>query len=236
MAATVARVTGIYDSGMDEFDRNAIHIPLAEFQDAFSMGPAVHEMVVLAHNLTKVPEIKASVRKSLPAVASDSKLTALDWDELMPGLRQAIRMDLVSGAISYLILIMVVAFSILNTFLMAILERTHEFGVMMAMGARPGRLTNLVLAESAGMTLVGVAVGMLLGCLLTAYFQVHGIDLAGSSEILRQYGIPSRLYPRLTLLSATAGPGVVFVITLLSALYPALKIRRLKPVEAMNYA
>ena len=158
----------------------------------------------------------------------------LDWDELMPGLRQAIRMDLVSGAIFYLILILVVAFSILNTFLMAILERTHEFGVMMAVGTRPDRLTRLVLTESAGMTLVGVGAGVVLGCLLTWYFQVHGIEIAGSSELLRQYGIPSRLYPRLSFMSASIGPLAVFVITLISALYPALKIRRLKPVEAMN--
>jgi ABC-type lipoprotein release transport system permease subunit len=105
---------------------------------------------------------------------------------------------------------------------------------MMAMGTRPGRLTRLVLTESAGLTMVGVAVGILLGCMLTTYFQVVGIDLSGSSEILSQYGIPSRLYPQLTLMSATIGPLVVLLITLGAALYPALKIRRLKPVEAMN--
>ncbi len=236
VAATVARVRGIYDSGMDAFDRSAVHIPLDEFQEVFAMGPAVHEMVVMARDLAAVPAIKASVREQLTRPEDNGDLIALDWDELMPGLRQAIRMDLVSGAISYLILIMVVAFSILNTFLMAILERTHEFGVMMAVGTKPARLTRLVLTESAGMTLVGVAAGIVLGCLLTWYFQVHGIELAGSSELLRQYGIPSRLYPRLTPISVFAGPTVVFVITLLAAMYPALKIRRLKPVEAMNYA
>ena len=151
----------------------------------------------------------------------------------MPGLRQAINMDLVSGSIFYLILIMVVAFSILNTFLMAIFERTYEFGVMMAMGTKPQRLTRLVLAESTGMTLVGVAAGMVLGCLVTFYFMHHGINL-GANEISRQFGIPDTLYPRLTAISITAGPLAVLLITLLAALYPALKIRKLKPVEAMR--
>ena len=127
------------------------------------------------------------------------ELVALDWEALVPGLKQAISMDLVSGAIFYLILIMVVAFSILNTFLMAILERTYEFGLMMAMGARPARLTRLVLTESIGMTLVGVLTGMLLGCLVTAYFMAHGINLGDASEISRRFGIPSVLYPRLTI-------------------------------------
>jgi ABC-type lipoprotein release transport system permease subunit len=62
---------------------------------------------------------------------------------------------------------------------------------------------------------------------------VHGIDL-GSSEMSRQFGIPTTLHPRLSLLSVTAGPLVVLVVTLLAALYPALKIRRLEPVEAMQ--
>jgi ABC-type lipoprotein release transport system permease subunit len=234
VAATVVRVHGIFDSGMDAFDRNTIQIPLPDFQEVFAMGKAVHEVVVLGHTLADVPIIKDHVGRALHENKKIRSLVVLDWDDLMPGLKQAIHMDLVSGAFFYLILIMVVAFSILNTFLMAILERTHEFGVMMAVGTRPGRLTRLVLTESSGMTLVGVAAGILLGSLLTAYFQVVGIDLSGSSEILSQYGIPSRLYPRLTLLSATAGPMVVLLITLAAALYPALKIRRLKPVEAMN--
>ncbi len=234
VAATVLKVQGIYESGMDDFDRSAIHIPLRTFQDVFFMEDAVHEIVVITDNLSAVPKMKHHLRSLFKGIPMEERPVVLDWDELMPGLRQAIRMDLVSGGIFYLILILVVAFSILNTFLMAILERTHEFGVMMAVGTRPERLTRLVLTESAGMTLVGVAVGVVLGCLLTWYFQLHGMEIAGSSELLRQYGIPSRLYPRLSLLSASVGPVAVFIITWISALYPAFKIRRLKPVEAMN--
>jgi ABC-type lipoprotein release transport system permease subunit len=234
VAATVLIVEGIYASGMDEFDRSAVHIPLTTFQDVFFMEQAVHEVVVIADHLSCVPAVKSRLREHLSQGDTPMKYTVLDWDELMPGLRQAIRMDLVSGGIFYMILIMVVAFSILNTFLMAILERTHEFGVMMAVGTRPARLTRLVLTESAVMTLVGVAAGLVLGCLLTWFFENHGIEIAGAVELLKQYGIPSRLYPRLTFLSASIGPTVVFFITLISALYPALKLRRLKPVEAMN--
>ncbi len=234
IAATVLRVRGIYNSGMDAFDRGAIQIPLDAFQEIFTMGTAVHEIVIVGRLLADAPSIKAALKSPLAGMASQRPLEVLDWVELMPGLKQAISMDLVSGAIFYLILIMVVAFSILNTFLMAILERMVEFGVMMAMGTKPGRLTRLVLMESAGMTLVGVITGMLLGCLVTWYFMNHGIHLGGSSEITRQFGIPDTLYPRLSLISITAGPLAVFVITLLAALYPALKIRYLKPVEAMR--
>lgn len=233
IAATVVHVRGIYSSGMDDFDRSAIQIPLADFQAIFTMDMAVHEIVVVGRRLSDAPAIKAALQEKLAGLAAKADLVVLDWEDLMPGLRQAINMDLVSGSIFYLILIMVVAFSILNTFLMAIFERTYEFGIMMAMGTKPQRLTRLVLAESTGMTLVGVAAGMMLGCLVTFYFMHHGINL-GANEISRQFGIPDTLYPRLTAISITAGPLAVLLITLLAALYPALKIRRLAPVEAMR--
>lgn len=233
IAATVLRVTGIYNSGMDDFDRRAIQMPLDVFQEVFSMGRAVHEIVVVGQRLADAATIRSALQTDLTGLDNPRPLVVLDWEDLMPGLRQAIDMDLVSGGVFYLILVMVVAFSILNTFLMAILERTYEFGVLMAMGIRPGRLTRLVLAESAGMTLVGIVAGVLLGCLVTWYFTLQGISL-GSAEMARQFGIPNTLYPQLSLLSVTAGPLMVLLVTLLAALYPALKVRRLEPVAAMQ--
>jgi putative ABC transport system permease protein len=236
VAATVLRIQGIYASGLDAFDRGAIMIPLPVFQTVFSMGTAVHQVVVTARSLASVPAIERAISGPLKKTPGPRPLVTLDWKALTPGLDQAIKMDLVSGGIFYLILIMVVAFSILNTFLMAIFERTHEFGVMMAMGTRPARLTRLVLYESTGMTLVGVLAGIGLGAAITWYFMIHGIDMgASSNDIMRQFGIPSRFFPQLSLISATVGPGAVLVITLLAALYPALKIRRLTPVEAMRH-
>jgi len=235
IAATVVKITGIYSSGIDEFDRSSIQIPLKHFQDVYAMDGAVHEVVAVAKSLKHLAKIKTDLSAKINQMDSKHPLIALDWEELMPGLLQAIQMDLVSGIIFYLILILVVAFSILNTFLMAIFERTKEFGVLMAMGTTPGRLTKLLLIESISMTMVGIVVGTILGSLITWYFQTHGINIAGSSEILRQYGISGRMYPQLSLLSASCGPAAVLLITFMAALYPAMKVRGLRPVEALTY-
>ena len=104
----------------------------------------------------------------------------------------------------------------------------------MAIGTTPGRLTRLLLIESTAMTMVGIVTGIIVGSLITWYFQVHGIDVGGSSDLLRQYGITGRLYPKLSLLTALIGPAAVLFITFLTALYPALKVGRLRPVEAMT--
>jgi len=234
IAATVIRVKGIFSSGQDDFDRRAMHLPLAYFQEVFNMRGAVNEVVAIVDALAHVPEIKATVEAGLENIGENDGLVVLDWKELMPGLIEGIKMDLVGGFIFYLILIVVVAFSILNTFLMAILERTREFGVLLAIGASHRRLTKILIFESGGMTVLGILAGVIAGSLVTLYFQAHGIHIPGSTDILRQYGLPDRIYPQLSFLSAFIGPGVVLLITLLAALYPALKVKRLKPVEAMT--
>jgi ABC-type lipoprotein release transport system permease subunit len=198
------------------------------------MQGAVHEVVIIADALRNIAAIKTAIQAGLSSLKLKKPLTVLDWDELMPGLRQSIEMDLVSGLIFYLLLVLVVAFSILNTFLMAIFERTREFGVLMAIGTTPGRLTKVLLIESMTLTFIGIIAGILIGSLITLYFQAHGIDISGASELLSQFGITGRMYPKLSWLSATSGPLAVLIITFFAALYPAIKVRRLRPVEAMR--
>jgi len=234
IAATAVQVKGIFRYGQDEFDRNFIYLPLPYFQEVYTMRGGVHEVVVLCASLEAVPRVKRAVASAIDTIDTQENLVVLDWMELMPGLIQSIKMDLISGFIFYIILIVVVAFSILNTFLMVIFERTREFGVFMALGTTPGRLTRLLLFESTTLTLLGTALGILAGSLVTWYFQVHGIVISGTSEMLRQYGLPERMYPQLSLLSIAVGAGLVLIITLMTALYPALKVRRLRPVEAMR--
>ena len=235
IAASVFKVKGIYSTGLDEFDRSTINISLGNFQDIFEMMGAVHKVVIMGRRLSDNGLIKKKISAALEGLEGGSKLEVLTWDELTPGLKQVIQMDLFSGIIFYIILILVVAFSILNTFLMAVFERTREFGVMMAIGTTPGRLTRLLLVESMTMTIIGVALGMVIGVLVTWYVQIYGIDISGASELLAQYGISGRMYARLTPLTLFGGPAAVLVITSLAALYPALKVRGLTPIKALTH-
>jgi putative ABC transport system permease protein len=239
VAASILTVCGVYESGIDEFDRNSLHIPIKTFQAVYSMQDAVHEIIVNVDSLQDVPMVKKAIanglKRGIKSLPKGKNFVVMDWDELVPGLTQAIRIDLTMGIIFWFLLVLVVAFSILNTFLMAIFERTREFGVMMAIGTTPQRLVKLVMYESNFMTIVGVGLGVLIGCGLTGIFQIYGIDMSGQSEILKQYGMSGRIYPRLSLITAFAGPVLVWIITIAVALYPALKIKGLKPVEAMTH-
>ncbi len=234
IAATLVTVRGIYSSGMDDFDRSALQIPLKDFQDLFTMGGDVHRIVLTLDGLNFVNTVKTQIQKAFEKNGLSKALVVLDWKELMPGLVQGIKIDLASGIIFYMILVIIVAFSILNTFLMALFERTREFGILLAMGASPGRLFKVLFMESILLTLAGTLIGICIGSGITLYFQTRGIMIAGASEMLSQYGITGLIHPKLTLISMVTGPGLVILITLFAALYPAVKVKKLKPLDALT--
>lgn len=230
-AAAVVNVVGIFNSGVREIDRNIAEMPLGTFQEVFYMNGAGHQVVILAPDLDQAQALQQRVEAMLPA---DDGLVVHGWDALQPGLRQAIQADMSSAFFMYGILVILVAFSVLNTQLMSVLERTHEFGIVMALGLRPGRLGRLVMLETAMMGFIGLLLGALCGALFTTWFTVNGFSYPGMEEMVANFNLPGRVYPRATLLTMFAGPLVVFVFTLAAATYPALRLHRLHPVEAMR--
>jgi ABC-type lipoprotein release transport system permease subunit len=230
-AAAVVNIVGIFDSGMADFDRSISEIPLGLFQDVFYMNGSGHHIVFNNGGIDGVAELKTQVEALLP---DGQELVVHDWDALQPGLQQAIKADMSSAFFMYGILVILVAFSVLNTQLMSVLERTHEFGIVMALGLTPGRLGRLVLLETCIMGFLGFVLGALLGGLLTAYLTVNGFAYPGMDELAAKFNLPARFYPEVSTISLISGPLVVFLFTILAALYPALRLHRLHPVEAMR--
>jgi len=232
-AAAVLRVVGTFDSGARDIDRNIGEMPLGAFQEVFFMNGAGHQVVAMAPSLDDVPALESRIEA---AIAGRNGLVVHDWDALEPGLRQAIEADMSSAFFMYGILVILVAFSVLNTQLMSVLERTHEFGVVMALGMKPGRLGGLVMLETALMGLMGLVLGAVIGAAITHWLGIQGYSIPGMEEMASQFNLPARIYPDTTWLSTLIGPAVVFVFTLLAAVYPALRLQRLHPVEAMRSA
>ena len=232
-AAGVVKVTGIFDSGVPDMDRSIAEVPLGYFQDTFFMEGAGHEIVITTPNLAGIAPILLEAENLLPA---DSDLVVHDWVVLQPGLKQAIQADISSAFFMYGVLVVLVAFSVLNTQLMSVLERTHEFGIVMSLGLTPGRLGRLVILETLMMGAIGMVLGALLGGLITLWFGWKGFSYPGMDQMAANFNLPDRFYPQATLLTLTIGPAVVFLGSVLSALYPALRLYWLHPVEAMRAA
>lgn len=231
LAVATLEVVGIFESGVPDLDRTVVEIPLATFQETFSLGDRVHALVVRAADLDEVDHVSGAVAAAL---ADRPEATVLEWDRILEGLKQGISMDAAVGWFLYAVLVVVVTFSILGTFLMAVLERTREFGVLLALGTRPGFLGGVILAESLLLLLLGLCAGLALGLGGVALAARHGIAFSSSEEILAQWSLPARIYPRLDLFTLAVGPIAVLVTTGLGALYPLVRVRRLRPVDAMK--
>ena len=232
-AAAVVEVVGIFSSGARDIDRNIAEIPLVTFQDIFFMEGAGHQISITGADLDAVSQLQAEVRSLLP---DNGDLVTHDWTALQPGVKQAIQADMGSSFFMYFILVVLVAFSVLNTQLMSVLERTREFGIVMSLGLKPARLGRLVMLEAGLMGLIGTALGVIAGAILTTWVGTVGFTMPGMDEMAAQFNLPSRIYPQASLLTLFAGPLVVFLFTLLASIYPALRLRWLHPVEAMRAA
>jgi len=230
-AAAVATVVGIFESGMPDVDRSIAQMPIAAFQDVFFMEGAGHQVVISAPTLDAAERVLPDISAVLP---SDEGLVMHDWDALQPGLKQAIKADMSSAFFMYGILVILVAFSVLNTQLMSVLERTHEFGIVMSLGLKPGQLGRLVMLETAMLGLIGLVLGAIGGVILTSYFSANGLSIPGMEEMAANFNLPPRIYFQATPWTMAIGPLVIFAFTLLAAVYPALRLHKLHPVEAMR--
>lgn len=228
-AAAVATVAGIFATGVPDFDRSIAEMPLGYFDDVFGMDGAAHSIVIRTPALDAIETYRPAIAAALPA-----GVVLHDWNALQPGLRQAIQADLSSAFFMYGVLVILVAFSVMNTQLMSVLERTHEFGVVMSLGLTPGRLGRLVILETSMMGVAGLVLGALAGAAVTTWFTVNGFSYPGMDELAAKFNLPSRFYPEVTLLTLLAGPAVVLAGAVLAALYPALRMHWLHPVEAMR--
>ncbi|PSW06631.1 ABC transporter permease [Photobacterium lipolyticum] len=230
-AAGIVTVVGIFHTAMEELDRSVVQMPLGYFQSLYSSADRANYIVINTPDALALSHWKEQIQNRL---ADKTQLRVREWDEIQPGIRQAILADISGAVFMYGVLILLVAFSVMNTQLMSVLERTREFGTVMALGLRPGKLTRLILIETSLMAMLGLIIGIVLGMVLTFYFQHTGLSYPGMEEMSAKFNLPDRMYPNLSFISVLAGPALVMVGSILAAIYPAFRIRRMDPIEAMR--
>lgn len=230
----IARVTGIFNTGVDTLDTNMVLLPLAATQRA--LGYSKHEaslIAVLIHDQRKADE----VRDNIASLISTQGYDVLSWHEAQPDLAGMIAMDKSMNYISQFLIGLIIAAGILNTMLMSVLERKHEFGMMMAVGLSPQTLFKLVMVESFWLALMGLILGILITAPWFYFLYYHGIDLSSGFGDDFTYGgvlidpvFKARLFPE----SIAFILGSVFTLAMLAGAYPAWKAGRTPPIESLK--
>jgi ABC-type lipoprotein release transport system permease subunit len=176
-----------------------------------------------------------AVAADLNAKLGPGNVSALTWksiDKEIIGI-QAFQDGLLT--IVLVVVFAIVALGILNTQLMSLFERVREFGVLMAIGARPRWVVRLLIFESALLGLVGIALGVIIGALMIDHFGRYGLNLPVGDAFKYFLPFPSVIFLRPAWGMHLFACATVFVVTLLATLPPALRAGRLKPAEALRH-
>ncbi|MBN2493704.1 MAG: ABC transporter permease [Deltaproteobacteria bacterium] len=230
------RVKGIFETGSTEVDAYVIQIPLGFARKLYGMGDGLSgEATRLGIVLADADE-RGEVMDGVAGLLAGEQAVRT-WEEVMPDLAAFIEMDVVSNYIFQGIILFLILFTIFNTLLMSVLERKREFAVLLALGTSNGRIKIQILLESAFIALLGVAFGLLVGGLVTGYFQAEGIDLSSLMEegmSISGFAMDMVMYPALTAELLAVLGAVVFAATLLMSLYPMGQIKRIPVADVLR--
>ncbi|MBN2053575.1 ABC transporter permease [bacterium] len=234
LAANLLTVRGTFTSGFSQLDKSGVYLPLATAQEEFALHGAVHEMVAMVDDFKYIWAVRNTLNEAIREQGI-ADVTALSWDQITPEIKEAIQLDAISAYIFFLVLLLIVAFGILNTILMAFFERIREFGVMLAMGATRRQLQRLIYIETMLLVFVAVAAGAVLGSTGSLLIQHYGIHFSGTDELMEQWGMSSTVYARYSILHVMIASLTVVLISSITTLSPIMKIGRINPVRALRH-
>ena len=227
-------VSGVFHTGLENMDQGLVLMPLASLQDLLRLPPGkIHEVGIKLRNIATAAAVAASLDQQL---SKTFPVRVMPWQELAPELADYVQFNRRVTLILFSIFFLLAAMGIVNTMLMAIIERTRELGMLMALGMRPVQVVGLIVAEAASLALASLVLGAALGTPLLWYLQVHGLNLSSDGGAVSLAGIVvGPLWHGQQDFAAYAIAAAGLAITALAAaLYPALRAARFRPAEALR--
>lgn len=234
IVSDVVRVRGIFSTGVAAVDSGMVMLPIDLVRSTLSYR---HDEATLVAVTIEDQRRTDDMQRRIAALPDNDRREVLNWRTTQPDLAGMIAMDRGSNYVTQILIGLLIAAGIFNTLLMSVLERTREFGAMMAIGMAPVTLFRLILLESLYLALLGLVLGVIITAPWFWYLAVIGIDFSGAmggdysaGGVLIDPVMKARLY-RESIIAILTG---IFSLTLLSGLYPAWKAGRIPPVESLK--
>ena len=227
-------VAGMFHTGLDAMDSGLVLMPLASLQELLRLPLGrIHEVGIKLNDIDTATTTAAALEVQLSKILP---VRVRPWEELAPELADYVQFNRRVTFILFSIFFLLAVMGIVNTMLMAIIERRRELGMLMALGMRPVQVVGLIVAEAASLAGASLVLGGALGSPLLWYLQVHGLNLGreGGAVSLAGIVVGPLWYGRqdfTAYIQAALGLGIT---ALASALYPALRAARFRPAEALR--
>lgn len=221
------RVVGIFDTQPRQMEEAYVFIGRATAQQMLKLGDHVTELAAITADRDRLDAPLAALRAAAPG------LDVQPWTVLEPLLLLTRKITDVILIIWYAIVFAAMSFGLVNTLLMAVFERTREFGLFQSLGMPPRHILGQVLVESLILLALALVAGNLLAA-ATVYALRGGIDLSAVAEGMELVGVAPVIYPAWSTGDMAAANLLVFVLGLAASLYPAWRASRHVPVEALS--
>jgi ABC-type lipoprotein release transport system permease subunit len=223
-------VVGLLSTGNDQVDRLGGHIHLADLQALLVMEGRVHEITLITRPDTDLDAFAATIQAG---TAGDDAVVRT-WREVDPKTAEMLTMQDSMNGLIMMIILSVAGIVILNTMMMVVFERTRELGVLKALGMRPAHIVSLVLLESLCLTTLAVSMGLVLGGLIDWFLVSQGVQLLEGDLTFAGVRLPGHMFGVVRVAPIVQTVGFAYVVSLIAALWPAVRASRLDPVIAMR--
>jgi putative ABC transport system permease protein len=231
-------IVGIFEAGFGSMDKHFLYIPLQKAREMLDCGDAAHEVLVFLKDPAKSWQVSEKIKHTLSVNDPEHAIQVIPWQE--NDLVKSMPVIAKLWGVILGIIMLIVALVILNTMLMAVMERYHEIGVIKALGFKNREVFSMILVEALYIGVIGSVIGGILGGTLSAISEKVGFSLeAIAGGLMDKIEIPvpwigKVLYPDFTFANLVTSMIFGIAIALIAVLYPAFKSARMQPVEAFR--
>jgi putative ABC transport system permease protein len=223
------RVSGIYKTTNGGFDQATVFVNAGELAALYNgKNVLTHEIAILLSDI----ENADAVKERLTGISPDNTIST--WKELAPDAALMNDYMIIYYFLFIGIIMLALAFGIINTMMMTILERTKELGMLMAIGMNRKKIFSMIMLETVFLTLVGAVAGMLSGWGLIGILGKTGIHFSSWGEGFEAIGFAATVYPVITPDFFVFVTIMVIVTAIISSVWPARKALKLNPIEALR--
>lgn len=226
LTSLLYRVEGIFKSGNSRYDESNVFVKNLSITKNLPSFSGIHEIPIL---LTDI-ELRSSVKKDLIQLSQNNIVET--WDDISKDLAYANEMLAAVLYIFMMIILTGLSFGIVNTMLMAILERKKEIGMLMSIGMNRYKIFLMICFETTFLSMIALPFGLISSYLIVEYYSVVGIDLSIVEAGLENFGVGTRLYLKVPQEQYVVVSIMVFMISIISSIFPSLRALKINPVEA----
>ena len=226
LTSLLFRVEGIFRSGNSRYDEMNVFVQNKSIIKNLPGFNGYHEIPILLSDI----DLRGEVKKDLIPLSSDNIVEG--WDDISKELAYANEMLSAVLYIFMMIILSGLSFGVINTMLMAILERRKEIGMLMSIGMNRFKIFMMISFETIFLSLIALPFGLITSFLIVEYYSVVGIDLSIVEAGLENFGVGTRLYFKVPDEEYFYVSLMVFIISIFSSVFPSIRALKINPVEA----